>query len=353
MTRRPGGIVIVATVLALVCAPLLASEAKQPPRYVDRERGFSIALPPGWTQTPITQQDITLTAASPRKRENGTPEANLAVSMTKFGNKITLEDFYDSVVASLPKQVQDYKQADTGNLSLGTDPGKYVIYTFSAAGTAMKGVSVFSIRGSRAASISCVTTPDLYADYEGTFEEIAGSFKFEAPTAQKRGPAQYTSPDNAFSISLPGGWTVSEPGTQPIIVQAASPLSDPTDKVRESITVAVTTGQTPDLDAMAKQVIAGFPKELKVELIDTVPFKIDGHDARRVACCLPANKPRITNNIYLTRDRTKLYIITCSCNEEAFGDAQLFFDKVVRTFKFHAQTSPAAPAATGRATGRK
>jgi len=345
MARLCGGALVVAAVAAFLSLPLFADEAQGPAQYVDKEHAFSIALPEGWTRVSDSRQDVVLKASSPKVREDGAPEADLTVSVSKFSGKIDLASFCEETVSSLSKQLQGYKQVAAGKAAVGTDEGKYIIYTFSADGTSMKGVSVLCIRTKRAVSITCVTALDLYDSYESAFEKMAGSFRFQAPAVLKRDSSQYTSPDNTFSIAFPNGWAISEPADQSAIVQAISPLSDPKDTLRESITVATVADGDSSLDAAAKRIVSDFPKELKVKLDEIVPFKINGHEARRVVCCATTGMPRIAHIIYLTRDRAKLYVITWSFDLEDFAGFDSFCDKVVHTLKFNAQAGGGAPAA--------
>jgi len=353
MTRALGGFVVVAMLLLLCPALAFAADADRTARYVDREQGFSITLPQGWTGIPAKQQGVALLAASPKKRENGMPEVSLTVSISKFDTKADLDAVYNEVAASLPKQVQNFQQVDAGAITVGGEPGKYLIYTCSAAGTAMKGVSVFVVKGNRAASICCITTPEFYDGYESAFEETTGSFKFETQAAPKPGASNYTSPDSGFSITFPDGWTVSEPGVSGILVQAMSSLENAQDKFGESINVVATALSGPqDLDPVAREYVGALPKQLNAQQVGISSLKIGGRDARSIVFLASVGGMKLKDISYITCSGPKAYIITCSSEADKFEKYKPVFEKAIGTVKFAASNAETVATAIDKATGR-
>jgi len=355
MTRVTGGSVAVAVLVALCCVPALAGQGKAPARYVDKENEFSIELPQGWTVEPSDDINVAMTASSPEKREDGGAKAIIVVSIMVFESKVTLNEAYKEIVEGVSEELQDLKTIDSGPLIVGSEIGKYGTLTCSKEGRMLKGVMVCVVKDKRLAAVFCATAPDFYEDYESIFEHISESFKFETPPSPKPEAVKYTSPDDAFSVVFPDGWTISEPNTESVVVQAMSKSEDVKDTFRENVNVIVMDSPgSPKLDLEAKEFTRLFPKNYNARVVDTAALKIDGRDARRVIYLMSAGLVKLKNTAFIVHCGSRVFVITCNCAEDRFGRYSPVFAKVKDSFSFSDRQDSAAVAATAvdKGTGR-
>lgn len=333
MPRLTCGCLAVVAIVALAATSVMSSEISESNRYHDKVAGFSLGLPPGWIGVPRKGEEV-LAVPSPRRQENGLPEAVVSVRITKSAPEANLDAFYDREVAALEKERPDVKKPDTGPIRIDGENGKYLVFSYTENGVAIKGVSVFLTGGPKEFLITCTTLAPAYGVYESTFEKITQSFQFLPRGAARSATTTYANAVYGFSVAFPSNWTISEPGKD-TAVSATSPLEDNKDRFAERVDIIVREQPvTVDLDRTVKSIVDALEKESDARIIETESVALGGRSAKRVVYTATFGADRLKNTAYIAQAGSLRYVITCSCAEDEFEKRKPVFDAVMESFRF-------------------
>jgi len=333
MPRLTGGCLAAVVLASLAAASALSSEISESNRYHDKTAGFSVGLPPGWIGVPGKGENV-LAVPSPRKQENGLPEAVVAIRVTRSAAEANLDTFYNREVAALEEERPGVKRPDTGAIKIDGEPGKYVVFSYTESGVAVKGVSVFVTRGAKEFLITCTALAPLYSVYESTFEKITQSFQFLPRGAVKSATTTYSNAVYGFSVAFPSDWTVSEPG-EGAAVRATSPLEDNKDTFPERVDIIVhEQPASVDLDRAAKDTVDALRKESDARIVETESVAVGGRSAKRIVYTATFGSDRLKNTAYIAKAGPLRYVITCSCAEDKYDKYKPVFDAIMESFRF-------------------
>lgn len=305
-------------------------------RHYNREQGYSIRIPEGWSPSAVIPSGVDFEATSPFNETAKRSDANMCVTVDRYRVEADLDEYYAASVALLKQAMLAYMEIDSGGMKVNGAPAKYIVYSSTAEGRPLKGVVVLLAKDSRAYSIAFNTSPEIYDSMEKTFEQSLQSFRFEDVVAVKR-PERYSNRENGFAIAFPAGWDVSERRSERagFVVLATSPLDNHKDTFKENIHVSVEKAPAdPDLDRYVETMLdaRGVPPGSRI--LESVPVWIAGHQGRRLTISMPfgACSAKVVDYVTIRDDR--IYHVTCTGAVEGFDKHKDAFEAAARSFAF-------------------
>lgn len=165
--------------------------------YVNKEKGYSIEFPSGWTKQERFM-GLDVIALSPAETPKDSFRENASVLSGKLDAPITLDLFYSENLKNLQKALNNFKQDGSGDSTVDGQPAKWVLYTHKQGNFESKVIQYFIMKGDYAYLITCGGEPAAYDKYKSTFDSIVKSFKFlkEGPQpAPAEAPAAPATPE--------------------------------------------------------------------------------------------------------------------------------------------------------------
>lgn len=171
-------------------APSTPAPAFKGEAYVNKEKGYSIEFPAGWSmQEKFMGLDVI--ALSPANDGKSSFRENASVLSGKLDTPITLDLFYSENLKNLQKALTDFKLEGSGDITVDGQPAKWLQYTHKQGNFESKVIQYFLLKNDYAYLITCGGEPTAFANYKSTFDSIVNSFKFskEGPQAAPAAPA--------------------------------------------------------------------------------------------------------------------------------------------------------------------
>jgi hypothetical protein len=157
--------------MAVPVATADAPAADEPGRFYDREAGYSVKLPEGWTREGENFMSPDLGATDPFvENANVTTATDPAESPTAF-----LEKALPSIRSSLT----NFQEVERSEMQIGGAPATAMTYTYSDSGLNGKCVAYVISQGDRHAVMIVTALDTTFDESEPAFEELAKSFRFE------------------------------------------------------------------------------------------------------------------------------------------------------------------------------
>ncbi|HOX05231.1 MAG TPA: hypothetical protein PK280_02425 [Planctomycetota bacterium] len=146
-------------------------------RYVDKTRGFSIKVPPGWGNTNLTGSAIMLLGYLGKHSPDylGT----VVVGSDNLPANMPLQTYYQVNLAKISAEYDDYRELKKGAEKIGSLVAMRLDFSYKAKGDKAKTSGYFMVKGGKGYCIMCSADPKLFDRNQALFAEIARSFRPE------------------------------------------------------------------------------------------------------------------------------------------------------------------------------
>jgi len=141
-----------------------------------KKKGFSIVFPAKWEKENAA---TAVTAMSPMETPTDAFRENVNVVVQDMGRTFPVEQYFKANLDALPKALTAFKLHEKGDATIGGAKAKWAVLSHTSGKVALKAFFCVVIKGNRAYTISCTSTPGAFAKYKDTFDGIAKSMKFE------------------------------------------------------------------------------------------------------------------------------------------------------------------------------
>lgn len=150
-----------------------ASPAAPPANlFSDEARGFSIVFPADWTVTSKGTSSAA-TAVSPREGDKDTFSESLSMHVMALAKPADAKSYEATYMDSLKMRTPTLGVAESGDIKLGKNSGRYVIYTVRMGTGVFKNVAYIFARGTRAYVVTGQATDASFEKYMPVFEDVA------------------------------------------------------------------------------------------------------------------------------------------------------------------------------------
>jgi hypothetical protein len=168
--------------LALAAACLCAAgcdskpAAPKPETFASSECGFSLTFPDDWAKwMGIPGSNLLLYA--PDQTDPNAFRDNVLVRVEYLEGGLTLDEFFNLKVSKGAAVMPDYKELQRGNATIGGQPARRLVYSYSHGDTPVTSIAYFLLSGQRGYMVLCSASVDRFPQRKAQFEEIAGTFK--------------------------------------------------------------------------------------------------------------------------------------------------------------------------------
>ena len=151
---------------------------KEPGRYYNDEKAFSIVVPDDWQQSEDFM-GVDFMAMSPIKNVQDTFSENMNVITEDLGLEISLEDYYTMSIQNLDVIMDNYTITEEGAATIGGQPAKYLKYDYEVNGLKIDIVTYLTMNGKQAYVLNFGASPDTAEEFKPIFDEMVASFRFE------------------------------------------------------------------------------------------------------------------------------------------------------------------------------
>ena len=149
----------------------------EPGRYYAQADGFSIRFPADWGQKENVMG--TRVVAMSLQEPGDTFRENVNVVVEDLPSPMDVETYAALSLKNLSRLLSAGEQPDVADAELGGVAAKRVIYETVMGQLRVKGMVILAVRGRRGYAVTCSATPETFDAFRPTFDEIAGTFRFE------------------------------------------------------------------------------------------------------------------------------------------------------------------------------
>ena len=147
-------------------------------RYINKDKGFSIAFPKGWIKQEGVQ-GTTVIAMSPSNAADELTRQTITITVADLPNELSLDDAFNLSLNNMRQRLSNFKKLESNDLIIDNVKAKSLVYSWIMKPWQLKGLNYMIIKGRRWYSLSYNVKPDYYATYKNDFDNIVQSFKFE------------------------------------------------------------------------------------------------------------------------------------------------------------------------------
>lgn len=152
------------------------SPSREPGRFYDDDKGFSIKFPQDW-ETKKGVMGTVVMAFSPQEGTSDGFRENANVVVENLPQTFTLDQYTELSLSNMRKLLTDFQMQENGDTTIGGLSAKWYIYTHRAGSVTATVLQYFLVKGLRAYVISTAAEPGQFSKYKPTFEEIAQTFR--------------------------------------------------------------------------------------------------------------------------------------------------------------------------------
>jgi len=165
--------------IALAAGSLAGCQKSQPEpgRYYAKADGFSIRFPADWERKENVM-GTTVVAMSPEAAGDEFRE-NVNVVVEPLASPMDLEAYLALGLANMTRLLAEGAEPEVADAELGASPAKRIIYETTLGQVRVKGLMVLAVKGQRGYAMTCSAMPETFETFRPTFDEIAGTFRFE------------------------------------------------------------------------------------------------------------------------------------------------------------------------------
>ena len=169
--------VLVGLALAAVVPAGCQKGQPEPGRYYSKSDGFSLVFPPGWARK---ENVMGTTVMAMRPEEAGEEfRENVNVVVERLASPMDVGEYLSLSLANLSRLLAEGAELEVADAELGGAPAKRIIYETTLGQVRVKGLLVLAVKGQRGYAMTCSATPETFETFRPTFDEIAGTFRFE------------------------------------------------------------------------------------------------------------------------------------------------------------------------------
>ena len=165
---------------AALCFAAAGCESKpaapKPTTFASNENGFSITYPDDWKKW-TGSPGANLLLNPPDQTDVNAYRDNVIVRVEYLDEALTLDEYAKVKAAKGAAVMPDYKELEKGAATIGGQPAKRLVYSYSHGDTPVTAIAYFLLSGQRGYMVLCSASVDRFAQRKAQFEEIAGTFK--------------------------------------------------------------------------------------------------------------------------------------------------------------------------------
>lgn len=148
--------------------------------YVDKDKGFSIALPSGWQQ----DKDIMGTAVMALSKADGTNDGfreNINVVVENLQGPLASKAYFEASQNAIKKVFQGFKLEQTGKTKISGRELYWSIFSHQTQTPQLRAkvLQYVTVNGQKAFIITCSASSKDFDQYRKTFENSAKTFKVQ------------------------------------------------------------------------------------------------------------------------------------------------------------------------------
>lgn len=162
----------------IVFTGLINCSRKEPGRYYNKKKGFSIKFPGDWEKKENYLGAVVF-ALSPLENQEDQFRENVNIIVEDIHDDTKPKDYYQTSLSELKKSVSDFVMHENGYTSINRINMKRGIFSYRLEGFRIKTLQYAYIQERRGYIISFTSIPDNFPEYRSQFEKIAQSFRLE------------------------------------------------------------------------------------------------------------------------------------------------------------------------------
>ncbi len=170
--------IIVTSLLVVIALSFFTCKKTEQGRYYNREKGFSIQVPPGW-DFEEKKMRTDLIAVSPAEGPEDTFRENFNVLVEELGVNMTSEEYYQKGIPLFKQFAVDFMQHENGIERIDGKEFRYDIISHRMGPLKIKILQYLTVRQKKGYLITFSAADDKFDRYLPMFKEIAKGFRFE------------------------------------------------------------------------------------------------------------------------------------------------------------------------------
>jgi len=171
----------VRVIAMIVCASIVlvpACKKRDPNRYSNAEKGFSIRLPSSWEkQENVMGTDLIV--VSPAEGPEDSFRENFNVLVENLKADMTLDQYYQAGIPVFERYTKEFAQHEHGYTALDGEKARWDVVSHKMGPLRIKVLLYTMIRQGRGYLITFSAADDRFGQYKDMFCKIAESFRFE------------------------------------------------------------------------------------------------------------------------------------------------------------------------------
>jgi|GEM_PF-2434191 len=164
----------------LVIGGCSGRETRDPERYYDDERGFSVLFPDEWMlKKGDGENDPFIEATSAWENDLDEFSEYVTVDVERLPSKMSLEEYFESSLQEQILNLPNFSEIDRAEARLGEIEARYVLFDVDFPEGRNRILGYAMVNEDRGYLLTFVAEAKKYGQYETVFKEIAESFRFE------------------------------------------------------------------------------------------------------------------------------------------------------------------------------
>ncbi|MEI6233045.1 MAG: PsbP-related protein [Planctomycetota bacterium] len=160
--------------LALVCC-MFGAAASDVQNYSSKEHSFSFQYPAKWEKKDRIS-GTAVTVLAPKGDGKDAFRANANVIEQDIPADTDLKKFADASLSVMDKLLEDYKEVERKEITIGTTQAVRVTYTHTFEKIPVKSILVLAVKGKSGYAITCGAEVAVFDTFKQPFDDIINSF---------------------------------------------------------------------------------------------------------------------------------------------------------------------------------
>jgi hypothetical protein len=149
--------------------------------FTDKQKNFSINFPQGWQANEVDKEGTEVVIAAPEVGNSPGHSCAISINITRYNKDISNEDFFNSNISLIKRDVSDFKKIKEGELDLHGVKAPYMIFTIGNNGEHMSSLMVFFVDHEKGYIISGNSSVEKFETYKDLYFKIISSFVLVKP----------------------------------------------------------------------------------------------------------------------------------------------------------------------------
>jgi len=175
--KRKSTVLLVAMLIVLV-AGVSACSSREPGRYYNDDKDFSLKFPDGW-EAKEGLIGTTVMGFSPMENASDSFRENVNVVVEELPQPMSLESYTSLNLGNMQKLLTDFQILDRGQTTINETDAKWFVYSQRTGSIRSKILQYFMVKDKRGYVVTGGAAPDTFSQYRPEFEKIAQTFRFE------------------------------------------------------------------------------------------------------------------------------------------------------------------------------